>query len=74
MSDRASTPTPFSQHRARYVATLVISIVLLLFTIVVSLAVGRYSIPLGETARILLSHVLPITPSTAAIHCNNRPL
>ena len=74
MSDRASTPTPFSQHRARYAATLVISIVLLLFTIVVSLAVGRYSIPPGETARILLSHVLPITQLPDDIHCNNRPL
>lgn len=63
MSDPANTPTLFSQHRARYAATLVISMVLLLFTIVVSLAVGRYSIPLGETARILLSHVLPITQS-----------
>lgn len=48
--------------------------VLLLFTIAVSLAVGRYSIPLGETARILLSHVLPITQSPDDIHCNNRPL
>lgn len=53
----------FAKERAKYVAALVITTALLVLTILLSLAIGRYSIPLSETAHILLSHILPIAQS-----------
>lgn len=60
MNHRTETSDSFAHDRAKYVAALCITAALLLFTIVASLAIGRYSIPLGETTRILLSNILPI--------------
>lgn len=56
----AQTLDNLARARAKYIIVIVLSIVLLVAAMVASLAIGRYSIPFAETARILLSHVLPI--------------
>ena len=58
--NQITTKDSFAQSRTKYFSILLISMMLLLFVIVTSLAIGRYSIPLSETARIILSYILPI--------------
>lgn len=60
MSHLTSTTDSIARERAKYATVVLLSVVLLLVAIVASLAIGRYSIPFGETVRIILSHILPI--------------
>ncbi len=55
-----STSNHIARERAKYLAILAASTLLLIAAMIASLAIGRYSIPVDETVRILLSHILPI--------------
>ena len=48
---------------ARYRGTFWLSLLLLMFVFVISLAVGRYGVPFGHTIQILFSKIFPIEKS-----------
>lgn len=63
-----STATDYiTKERTKYCIVLFLSLALLLIAMVASLAIGRYSIPIGETTRIILSHILPIAQTPEEI-------
>ncbi|NLE90255.1 MAG: iron ABC transporter permease, partial [Dehalococcoidales bacterium] len=44
----------------KFQGILWLSLVLLVIVLAASLAIGRYSVPIGETIRILFSRILPL--------------
>lgn len=60
MNTRTTVNTHFARERVKYLLVIILSIVFLAIALIASLAIGRYSIPFGETLHILAANILPI--------------